>query len=50
MEISKPEDVVGRDTEWSALADFSQASDPPGGVGLIYGAGAPGRAFCCVGL
>ena len=45
MEISKPEDVVGRDTEWSALADFSQASDPPGGVGLIYGRRRTGKSF-----
>lgn len=41
----KPEEVIGREAEWAALDGFARASEPSGGVGLLYGRRRTGKSF-----
>ncbi len=45
MKHVKPADVVGRDSEWSALCEFATSKRPTGAVGLVYGRRRTGKSF-----
>ena len=43
--MEKPDNIKGRNAEWSALYEFAVADRPRGGVGLLYGRRRTGKSF-----